>query len=505
MPARYLNIITKNFLGGSPNWYKLLIVFFLIINPIFYLYINSYVASWLLLIEFIFTLSMSLKCYPLLPGGLLSLEAIIIGMSSAERVKFELYNNIEVLLLLIFMVSGIFFVKKLLLFYFTRLILSINSKVKLSLVFCITSSLLSAFMDALTVLAVIITVFISLYNKCKQIIVDNNLLPEDKEKNLKQFRSFLRSLAMHSGIGTTLGGIMTMVGEPQNLIIAHSANWNFSEFFLRMFPISVLVFISGIFTVFTVEKFKLFGYGTTIPSSINNILKDFYGKSLIKITIEDKIKLITQGLIIIWLLIALIFRFSEAGFIGLSIIILSTSFLGITNEKDISNAFTETLPFASLLILFCAITAVIHDQKIFLPIMNFILHSDAKIKWLFIFNGLLSSIADNVFIGSVYINELKQALENGIINHNQFELLAIVVNVGTNVPSIATPNGQASFLFLLTSHLSFLINLSYQRMIWMALPFSLILSIVAFCSIKFLLSSYTDFLINKGWILSGHY
>ncbi len=37
---------------------------------------------------------------------------------------------------------------------------------------------------------------------------------------LEQFRGFLRSLMMHAGVGTALGGVMTMVGEPQNLIIA---------------------------------------------------------------------------------------------------------------------------------------------------------------------------------------------------------------------------------------------------------------------------------------------
>lgn len=36
---------------------------------------------------------------------------------------------------------------------------------------------------------------------------------------------------MHAGIGTALGGVMTMVGEPQNLIIAKYVGWNFSAFF----------------------------------------------------------------------------------------------------------------------------------------------------------------------------------------------------------------------------------------------------------------------------------
>ncbi|GAM71008.1 Na+/H+ antiporter nhaB [Vibrio sp. JCM 19236] len=37
---------------------------------------------------------------------------------------------------------------------------------------------------------------------------------------MDDYRAFLRSLLMHAGVGTALGGVMTMVGEPQNLIIA---------------------------------------------------------------------------------------------------------------------------------------------------------------------------------------------------------------------------------------------------------------------------------------------
>ncbi len=55
---------------------------------------------------------------------------------------------------------------------------------------------------------------------------------------LEQFRGFLRSLMMHAGVGTALGGVMTMVGEPQNLIIAKAAGWHFGEFFLRMAPVT---------------------------------------------------------------------------------------------------------------------------------------------------------------------------------------------------------------------------------------------------------------------------
>ena len=55
---------------------------------------------------------------------------------------------------------------------------------------------------------------------------------------------------MHAGVGTALGGVMTMVGEPQNLIIADKAGWDFIEFFIRMSPITIPVFFAGLATTY---------------------------------------------------------------------------------------------------------------------------------------------------------------------------------------------------------------------------------------------------------------
>jgi len=41
---------------------------------------------------------------------------------------------------------------------------------------------------------------------------------------------------------------MTLVGEPQNLLIAKVAGWEFAEFFLRMAPVSIPVFVVGLAT-----------------------------------------------------------------------------------------------------------------------------------------------------------------------------------------------------------------------------------------------------------------
>ena len=137
-------------------------------NPILFS-IDPFFAGWVLVLEFIFTLAMALKCYPLQPGGLLAVEAVVLGMTTPEHVFQEAVTNFPVILLLMFMVAGIYFLREMLPVYtFTKILLGVRSKVLLSLIFSFTAAVLSAFLDALTVTAVIITVAVWLLRHLSQ-------------------------------------------------------------------------------------------------------------------------------------------------------------------------------------------------------------------------------------------------------------------------------------------------------------------------------------------------
>ena len=508
----YSQAFLKNFLGKSPDWYKLTIIIFLLINPILFFWVSPFWAGWVLVAEFIFTLAMALKCYPLQPGGLLTLEAVMIGMTNPEHVKAEIMANFEVILLLMFMVAGIYFMKQLLLFVFTKLLLSIRSKIVLSISFCLSAAFLSAFLDALTVVAVIISVGMGFYGVYHKVASGNNFddstdITNDEriishQDTLEQFRAFLRSLMMHAGVGTAFGGVMTMVGEPQNLIIAEQAGWGFKEFFFRVLPVSLPVLACGIITCFIIEKFHLFGYGAKLPRKVWGVLAKFDRTQEQKMTKQERIKLIIQALVGIWLVIGLAFHLAAVGLIGLSVIIFATSLCGVTTEHALGRAFQESLPFTALLVVFFSVVAVIIDQNLFAPIIQFVLAASesAQLMLFYVFNGLLSAISDNVFVGTVYINEAKNALQAGSITREQFDLLAVAINTGTNLPSVATPNGQAAFLFLLTSSLAPLIRLSYGRMVYMALPYTIVLALVGLLSVEFFLPSFTQWLLQIGII-----
>ena len=216
--------------------------------------------------------------------------------------------------------------------------------------------------------------------------------------------------------------------------------------------------------------------------------------------------MVAQALVGLWLIVALGFHIAAVGLIGLSVIVLLTAVNGMIDEHQIGPAFEEALPFTALLVVFFAIVAVIHDQHLFKPVMDYVLAFEGQdqLAAYYIANGVLSMISDNVFVATVYISETKMHFEKllhtipniGMTGQAlmakltlpdvprsevlaslpqaaaeqaetlmvQFEKLAVSINTGTNIPSIATPNGQAAFLFLLTSAVAPVIRLSYGRM-----------------------------------------
>jgi Na+:H+ antiporter, NhaB family len=200
-------------------------------------------------------------------------------------------------------------------------------------------------------------------------------------------------------------------------------------------------------------------------------------------------RLVVQGFTALALVAGLALHVAEVGLIGLAVIVLATAFNGVTNEHAIGKAFQEAMPFTALLVTFFAIVAVIHEQGLFSPVIDAVLAQEGtgQLSFIFIAAGVLSAISDNVFVATIYITEVEQAFLAGDLSRQQFELLAVSINTGTNIPSIATPNGQAAFLFLLTSALAPLIRLGYVKMMWMALPYAIVLSIVAYLATVFLL------------------
>jgi Na+:H+ antiporter, NhaB family len=489
-----------NFLGNAPNWYKTTILAFLMLNPILMLTAGKSVTGWVLIIEFIFTLAMALKCYPLPAGGLLAIEAVLLGLTNSYSIYHEIEANLPVILLLMFMVAGIYFMKEGLVYLFSKVLTRVRSKVALAFLFSAMGAVLSAFLDALTVTAVIIAVgygFYHIFHKFassekvyEEYDIDNDHIIDDKyHEDLDEFRGFLRNLLMHGAVGTALGGAVTLVGEPQNLMIGTIMKWDFVEFFLHSAPVSIPVMLVGFLLSIILEVTKFWGYGYQLPDSVRKVMEGEVKAKDASMDTRGRARMIIMALAGVLLIISLALHLAEVGIIGLMIIILLTAFNGVTEEGRIGHAFEEALPFTALLVVFFAIVAVIHDQHLFSPIIQWVLSMEGQnqLAAFFVANGVLSAISDNVFVATVYMSETQKAFEAGGITLDHYQKMAVSINMGTNIPSVATPNGQAAFLFLLTSALAPLIRLSYMEMVKLALPYAIIMSITGFLATIYLL------------------
>jgi NhaB family Na+:H+ antiporter len=253
--------------------------------------------------------------------------------------------------------------------------------------------------------------------------------------------------------------------------------------------ITIPVFLAGLLTTVFLEKSKLFGFGAKLPEVARNIIENYTILEDEKRTEAEKQRLIIQAIAMLLLIIGLALHLAPVGFIGLALIIFQTAFMGFIDEHHIGPAFEEALPFTGLLVVFFVIVAMIHDQHLFKPVIEWALAMDVSRQptIFYIANGVLSAISDNVFVATVYINEIQTAFDAGELTREQYEKLAIAINTGTNLPSVATPNGQAAFLFLLTSSLAPLINLSYSKMVKMAFPYAIILGGVGLLCVMYLL------------------
>ena len=544
---KILHLMIDHFLGDSPAWYKITIAVFLILNPILYC-INPFVAGWAVLIQFIFTLACALKCYPLQPGGLLAIESMIIGLTSPYTVYKEVHANLPTLLLLIFLVAAVYFIKDMLFLAMTKLCLTVRRKHFLCLIFCMICAFLSAFVEPFPLVAIAVAVCFNFY------AIYHRVEGHGNEEELEEFRGFLRNLIIHGTAGAIIGGAMTKVGEPQNYMIGDKMGWEFIEFFQHCAVVSIPAAIAGFITCFSLEYFRCPGFRHQMPERARELIRKDYNKKINELTAHNVYVYTVQIVAFVLLVFALAFHVAEVGLIGVGLIVVVTAVTGLTKEHDLGVAFTNAMPFAVLILVFFAILGVVHEQQLVTPLADwvFTFSGQSQLVALYLTNGTLSFVSDNVFIATVFINEVENAYASGmiaqmidgieaayangtlvqlinevkmahdneiilqfissveianangtfhaflsdakleyagkvVISREEYEKLAVVVNMGTNIPAMATPNGHAALLFLLTSALAPLLRLSYFRMFKLTLPYAIVMTITGAVAIYFFL------------------
>lgn len=88
-----------------------------------------------------------------------------------------------------------------------------------------------------------------------------------------------------------------------------------------------------------------------------------------------------------------------------------TALDGIIEEHQLGEAFIEALPFTALLVVFFSIVAVIQEQQLFGSIVHLVLGMDGdhQMGMFLIANGFLSAISENVFVATIYIEQVLRA------------------------------------------------------------------------------------------------
>jgi NhaB family Na+:H+ antiporter len=452
--------------------------------------VGSSAAGWILIGCVVCTFTMAHKVFPLAAAGTLTIFGLFLGLTSVHAWEHEIEGNLKVLLLIACMVPAIHFFRELLEVGFTALLLKFQGKVALSLSFFLFGAVTSAFFDALTVAAMALAALGGMYLTYESVKHAANMAAasDSRERDihhaeLDNFRSFLRQLLMALLVGTMCGGLCTLVGEPQNYQVGEMMKWDFHEYFARMIGVSAPIMLAGILVNLMLEGTQVgtfFGYGTKLPESIRTYLTEYAADQARSRTQADRFRLTVQAVCGISLIVALGLQLASIGLLGLITMIVVSQLTGRIAENRYVPAYHAAMPFFALLLVFFGAVSIIHEQHLFDGLMRWIAALPGKDQLLAMYleTGLVSSASDNVFVAVAHASNVLKLQAEGTITQEQTDKLAIAIIAGTNIVSIATPNGQAAFLLAICSDTASNLHLRYFRMLWMAVPYTVVLTLV---------------------------
>jgi Na+/H+ antiporter NhaD/arsenite permease-like protein len=223
-------------------------------------------------------------------------------------------------------------------------------------------------------------------------------------------KPYLLALAMSSNIGS----VATITGNPQNIIIASFASINYSDFFIKMFPITLINLLTAILLI-------QFFYKEDLTLDFKNIdnqskqIKYRYNKALL---IKSSIAA----------LLTIILFFLNVPMYIVSIFI--ASFLLITRRIKPEKVY-NLIDFSLLILFICLFVIIKGSEKsiIFMDLMSYMKNIIDTPLELVISTVILSNLVSNV--PAVLV--LKEIVNNLTIDQNKWYYLSMASTLAGNL------------------------------------------------------------------------
>ncbi len=265
---------------------------------------------------------------------------------------------------------------------------------------------------------------------------------------------FLIGLAVSSNIGSA----MTIIGNPQNMLIGQTGQLDFAEFFLWCFPPSFLSFVSSYLIILYIYRKKLFNTAETDPAKYNYHQQPFNKWQS------------SKGVLLVSILIILFFSSipREISALGIAGILLCSRRM---KTRDIIG-----LVDWHLITLFCSLFILIHgiSQGDYLNmVMQWLSNLGIDLQNLSVLTGV-SVIASNLFSNVPAVMLLIPFLDPNKVN--QWYTLAVSSTFAGNLFLL----GSIANLIVVEQARNFDIRISFAQHAAVGIPVTLFSLVILF-------------------------
>ncbi len=483
--------------------------------------------SLLFLVTFVVLLILTEKALPSLTTGILVVEMILLGFVNPEIINHEIVNAKTAIFMLMTVVPFMMMLEKVITEFFIRVLLLSSGTVVVGLSMCLLNGGISAFADAVTVIAIGIIVAKGIRSK----ILKMDVSKEDFTK----VEANLRSNLMSTGIGATIFGILLIPAEPYNPIAALAALLEFWEFFWLCLPVFLTTLVVGLGTLAYCQKFQKFGYGTKMPKYIWDNLKKTVKEE--KWTSRYKYTVLIEGISFVGFIVMLFLDKWGEGTIYMAALISIVFVMcmkgadyvkhkhgnndtdsDVTPEKHeyLSEHFGHIMAFVIFIMicLFGQVANLVQHKTFEYPVEEYAIkkfegNPAAQATAFGVATAGMTAVSENMFTVTLFKNLLNSAVVKGLITVDDndpiklmrlYRLFMACIVCGATLMSIWLYIGSAPLLFMAMNSFVKSIGLTPKVLLKMCLPFAFMFTITVIPMLRYCMPYWIEMVHDTGRI-----